>query len=140
MSKILCATRGGADSYRTQDAAIALARRRNQGILFLYVVDLQFLANASYAVREDVVAVEMEKLGDFLLEMARERAETQGVMAEAVVRHGQPRQEITAAAREYDVDLVVLGRPTEGGRYSQEEVEAFAHQLEAETGVPARVM
>jgi nucleotide-binding universal stress UspA family protein len=137
---ILCATRGGEASYRTQDAAIALARGRGQKVLFLYVVDLAFLEHASHPIREDVVEVEMEKLGQFLLEMARERAEAQGVAAETAVRHGLPGQEIKSAAQEYDVDLVVLGRPVEGGRYSQEGVEAFAQQIETETGVATRVV
>lgn len=140
MSRILCATRGGAASFRTQDAAIALARQREQEILFLYVVNLEFLAHSSRAIREDVVGVEMTKLGEFLLEMARERAEAQGVAAATVLRHGEVRAEIRAAAREYDVDLVVLGRPAEGGRYSLEEVEAFAQDVESETGVPTRVL
>jgi nucleotide-binding universal stress UspA family protein len=140
MGRMLCATRGGEDSYRTQDAAIALARKRKQEILFLYVVNLQFLENTSRAIREDVVEAELEKLGEFLLEMARARAEAQGVTATTVVRHGLLHQEIKAAAQEYDVDLVVLGRPAEGGRYSQEEVESFAQEIEAETGVQALVV
>ncbi|MEA3339900.1 MAG: universal stress protein [Chloroflexota bacterium] len=43
MGKILCATRGGEASYRTQDAAIELAKERGDTLLFLYVVDLHFL-------------------------------------------------------------------------------------------------
>ncbi|HIQ01546.1 MAG TPA: hypothetical protein EYH30_05385, partial [Anaerolineales bacterium] len=43
MGKILCATRGGEASYRTQDAAIALARERGDSLIFLYVVDTHFL-------------------------------------------------------------------------------------------------
>ena len=140
MGRILCATRGGAASYRTQDAAIVLAQERHQGVLFLYVVDIEFLANTSRAVREDVVEAEMEKLGEFLLEMARHRAEAQGVVATVAMRHGDPRSEIKAAARESDVDLVVLGKPVEGGSYTQEEVDALAMQIALETGVQALVL
>jgi nucleotide-binding universal stress UspA family protein len=140
MGKILCATRGGEASYRTQDAAIALAKARHQDILYLYVVNLGFLGNTSHAIREDIVETEMEKLGAFLLEMARMRTEAQGVTATTVARHGDPREEIRAAAHEYDVDLVVLGRPADGGRYSQQELEDFALQLQAETGVEVLVL
>ena len=36
MGKILCATRGGAESYRTQDAVIELAKDQGDSIIFLY--------------------------------------------------------------------------------------------------------
>lgn len=140
MGRILCATRGGEDSYRTQDAAVALARERGLEILYLYVVDLGFLEHTSRAVREDVVGVEMQKLGEFLLEIARERAGSQGVKAETVVRRGDLREELKRTACEYGVNIVVLGRPTEGGLYSQSEVEAFASELESETGIQAIVL
>ena len=44
MGRILCPTRGGEGSYRTQDAAIAMAKERGDELVFLYVVDLDFLA------------------------------------------------------------------------------------------------
>ena len=43
MKKILCATRGGEASLRTQDAVIAMAQETGATILFLYVVDVEFL-------------------------------------------------------------------------------------------------
>ena len=72
MGRILCATRGGEASYRTQDAAIALARERGDELVFLYVVNISFLDTISRAVRPDTVSTELEKMGEFLLLMAQD--------------------------------------------------------------------
>jgi nucleotide-binding universal stress UspA family protein len=141
MGKILCATRGGEASYRTQDAAIALASEQGDELVFLYVVDIGFLDKTSYAVRPDVVTAEMEKMGEFLLAMAQERAQKKGVSAEYVLRHGHLREELKAAAKELDVELVVLGRPAgEESAFASEALEVFAAEIEAETGVEARII
>ena len=134
MPKILCATRGGEASYRTQDGAIRLAVDGSDELMFLYVVNIGFLDKTARAVRPDVVETEMERLGEFLLEMARERAARQGVQAELILRHGELAEELAAAAAEHQSDTIVLGKPAEGSVYSLEELEAFAAELEAETG------
>ena len=46
------------------------------------------------AVRPDIVSTEMEHLGEFLLLMAKERAEQQGVPASFILRHGELREVI----------------------------------------------
>ena len=107
---------------------------RGDELLFVYVVNIGFLDKTARAVRPDVVETEMERLGDFLLEMARERAAKQGVQAGLVLRHGELAEELAAAADKYGADTIVLGEPAEGSVYSLEELEAFAAQLEAETG------
>ena len=141
MGTILCATRGGEASYRAQDAAIALAQERGDELLFLYVVDIGFLQKTERAVRPDVVTAEMEKMGEFLLAMAQERAQKQGVEASYVLRHGDLRRELKAAAREEAVDLVVLGQPADAeSAFVPVDLEAFAAEIEAETGVKARII
>jgi RNase H-fold protein (predicted Holliday junction resolvase) len=66
--------------------------------------------------------------------MARERAAKQGVSAGVTLRHGVLLEVLAAAAREYQVDTIVLGKPAEGGLYSLEKLEAFAAEIEAKTG------
>lgn len=134
MPKILCATRGGEASYRAQDGAIRLAIDRGDELIFLFVVNIGFLDKTARAVRPDVVETEMERLGEFLLAMARERAAKQGVDAEMILGHGQLAEEVAAAALEHQADTIVLGKPGDGSVYSLDELEAFAAQLEAETG------
>ena len=141
MGTILCATRGGEASYRTQDAAIALAQERGDELLFLYVVDTHFLDKTERAVRPDVVAEEMSHMGEFLLAMAQERAQKQGVEARYVLRHGDLRHELKAAAREEAVDLVVLGQPAgTGSAFVPADLETFVAEIEAETGVKACII
>jgi len=143
MGKILCPTRGGEGSYRTQDAAIAMARERGDELVFLYVVDLDFLNRTERAVRPDVVAQEMRHLGEFLLTMAQERARSQGVDAQYVLREGEVSSEIKAAAVDEGATVVVLGQATADDpacAFAPEGLLRFAQQIEAETGVEARVV
>jgi nucleotide-binding universal stress UspA family protein len=140
VGKILCATRGGEASYRTQDAAIALAEERGDTLLFLYVVDLHFLDKTAGSGVVDVEQ-EMTKMGQFLLLMAEERAAAQDVVAETTCRKGAFREELKNAAREEEASLVVLGRPADAESvFKLADLEAFAAEIEDETGVEARII
>ena len=143
MGKILCPTRGGEGSYRTQDAAIAIAKERGDELVFLYVVDLDFLNKTERAVRPDVVAEEMIHMGEFLLTMAQERAGKQGVEARYVLRQGDVRAEIKAAAVEERASMVVLGKSVSDEpecAFPPASLVEFAEEIEAETGIEARVV
>jgi nucleotide-binding universal stress UspA family protein len=140
MNKILCATRGGEASYRTQDAAIALAKERGDTLLFLYVVDLHFLDNVAGAGVVDVEQ-EMTKMGQFLLTMAKERAAAQGVEAETTIHEGAFRKELKKAACEEEASLVVLGRPADAESvFKLADLEAFAAEIEDEVGIETRII
>jgi nucleotide-binding universal stress UspA family protein len=140
MGKILCATRGGEESYRTQDAAIALAKERGDTLLFLYVVDIGFLDTTSAPLVVDV-GQELTKMGEFLLLMAKERAAEQDVEAEMISREGEFREELKGAAGVEGVSLVVFGHPGgEESRFRLDDLEAFAAEIEEETGVEARIL
>jgi nucleotide-binding universal stress UspA family protein len=140
MGKILCATRGGEASYRTQDAAIALAKERGDELCFLYVVDLHFLDKTAAPIVVDVEG-EMEKMGEFLLVMAQERAAAQGVTAQTLVRRGQIRQEMAAAARQMRATLIVLGRPAgQTAHFDEKALQSFAASLRTETGVEVHIL
>jgi len=141
MGKILCATRGGEASYRTQDAVIALAQERGDALVFLYVVDTDFISRTEYAVRPDVVATEMENMGQFLLTMACERADNQGVEATACIKHGKLTTALKEAAVEQGVSLVALGRPAGGdSRFQLAGLEKLAAEITEETGIEARII
>jgi nucleotide-binding universal stress UspA family protein len=137
MGKILCATRGGEASYLTQDRAIELASQRGDELVFLYVVNIEFLNKTAAPIVVDV-ATEIERMGEFLLAMAQERAREAGVEASLITRKGDVRQQIKAAAVEESVDLVVLGRPAdEASLFKLEALRAFAAEIEEETGISA---
>ena len=129
MSKILCAIRGGEASQRIQDIGIQLAKERGEGMVFLYVVNIKFIDKASAALRESVT-LEMEKLGDFLLLMAQERAKKQDVIAETLLRHGYLQEEFEAAASAPEISTVLLGTPGEEGNFSMETLKVVAAEIE----------
>lgn len=134
MAKILCATRGGEASRRTEDYAIALAKERRAELVFLYVVETGFVDRIAEPVVVDVEA-QIEKMGEFLLAAVQERAAREGVRARAVHRHGPVRQEIENCIREEGANIVVLGRPRgEQAIFAETGVSPFAEELRKETG------
>jgi len=140
MGKILCATRGGEASYRTQDKAIELALQRGDELVFLYVVNVEFLNKTAAPIVVDV-ATEIEHMGEFLLVMAQGRAREAGVEASLVTRKGDVRQQIKAAAVEEGVDLGVLGSPAdEASLFKLEALRTFATEIEEETGISAAIL
>jgi nucleotide-binding universal stress UspA family protein len=140
VGKILCATRGGEQSYRTQDEAIELAKERGDTLLFLYVVDLRFLDTVAGAGVVDTKQ-EMIQMGEFLVLMARERAAEQGVAAETMVRVGGLEEELKNAACEQDVSLVVMGEPAEGESvFELADLTSCAARIEREADVETRIV
>jgi nucleotide-binding universal stress UspA family protein len=153
VEKILCATRGGEASYPTQDAAIALAQERGAELVFLYVADVEFLNRTARGVRPDLVMIEMEKMGEFLLVMAQERARKQNVVASCILGRGRLREALMAAVRDQGATVVVLGQPAGAASTSAlpdrtlfpkgaalTRLETFAAEIEAETGVEVYVL
>ena len=64
MGLILCATRGGEASYRTQQEAINLAKDRGDEIVFLYIINLEFLNKTAAPIVVDIVN-ELIQMGRF---------------------------------------------------------------------------
>lgn len=142
MGKILCATRGGQASYRTQDAAIALSKERGDELIFFYVADYHFLDKTAAPIVVDVEN-EIVKMGEFLLLMAQERAAAQGVAAQVMVRQGRLWAELVTAAKELEVDMIVLGRPMAQDQqavFDEAALQAFATGLQTITGAEVRIL
>jgi nucleotide-binding universal stress UspA family protein len=140
MGLILCATRGGEASFRTQNAAIALAKERGDEVAFLYVVDLNFLDKTAAPIVVDVEN-EISQMGKFLLLVAKERATDQGVEARMISRKGKVREKIKQTAIEIGATLVVLGRPAgETSAFRLSSLEAYAREIEEETGIETQIV
>ncbi len=136
MSGIICAIRGGPDSQSTIHKAIELAKKTNLPLYFLYVVDLDFLALTSSS-RTRTISKNMHQMGEFILLTAQAEAETHGIMAESVVRHGNVKEEIIGLSHELDVKYVVLGRPRgqrEENVFTHERLSRFGQQIETDSG------
>lgn len=142
MGPIVCATRGGEASRRTQERAIALARERGDRLIFLFVVDTNFAQPNNQALA-DVLADELERLGRRLLCIAQVRAHEEGISADMVVRHGAVRQTIEDFLREVKASTLVLGAPGTGSEkktFSLEELPQFAQAINLNTGVEVIVV
>ena len=137
MGKILCATRGGEASIHTQEAAIRRSKESGDELIFFYVVDVEFMAQADYALRTDLASEEMEKMGEFLLLMAVERAQKRAVEARHIIRRGRFLEELEAVIEEEEITFVVLGRPAEDTRsaFNLARLQKLAENLQEETGV-----
>jgi nucleotide-binding universal stress UspA family protein len=110
MPGVLCPTRGGEASYPNQDRAIQIAKERGSGILFLYVTDVRCLGRMARPMIVDVEE-EIHEMGEFLVEMACERAEKAGVESRTLVLRGAFQDALVEAIQGNDVDVVVLGSP-----------------------------
>jgi nucleotide-binding universal stress UspA family protein len=135
MATILCATRGGAASIRTQEYAIAQAKERRADIVFFFVFDVKFLSHTGAPIMLNVVATELEHMGEFLLLMAKERAEKAGVQASTLTKHGVFREALIKAAEEIDAQLIILGSPGEGGVTEREHLERLIALVQETTGI-----
>jgi nucleotide-binding universal stress UspA family protein len=112
MSVVLCATRGGEASIQTQKRAVEIAKERGEKLIFIFVADTRFLEHYT-APRVPAMEEEIVKMGEFLLLMAKERAEKAGVEADFTVRSGQFKASLIDAAKEFEASVVVLGRPAD---------------------------
>jgi len=110
LAGIVCAIRGGPDSQAPIHKAIALAKATSAPLHFLYVVNLEFLAQTGRS-RTHTIAQELEQMGEFILLAAQAQASAEGIMARADIRHGNVLDQILAFCQEIDADYVVLGRP-----------------------------
>jgi len=140
MGIILCATRGGEASYPTQDAVIALAKEQGDELVFLYVVDTSFLNHTAAPLVVDVEP-QLEKLGQFQLVMAQERATTQGITAQTIMRHGQLRTELVSVVKELGATLIVMGHSLgPDAAFEDSALQVFAADLQIESGVEVRFL
>ena len=135
MGTVLCATRGGEASYRTQEKAIALAKERDDKLLFLYVANLQFLDKTASPIVVNVEE-EVQQMGEFLLLMASERAKAHGITPDTLVKQGDFREALVNIATEKQVSLIVLGSPAgDESVFEMDSLKKFAAAIERATGV-----
>ncbi|MEW6716514.1 MAG: universal stress protein [Chloroflexota bacterium] len=134
MSGIVCAIRGGPSSQPTIQTAIDLAKSTNLTVHFLYVVNINFLSHTSSS-RVDLVYHEMDRMGEFILLVAQDKAQAQGVPSDGTVRHGKVGDEIVALGREIKAEYVVLGQPQSADDkdiFTHDHLQKFKERIEKE--------
>ena len=139
MGTIVCATRGGEASYRTQDKVIEMAKEEGSRLIFVFAVDTDFLDKGHASVLVDV-ETEMEKMAEFLLLMAQERAAKANVTAEAVVKSGTLRDVLVETASEHNANCIVLGSPAEQSRFALEGLQKLAAEVQEASAVEVKIV
>lgn len=142
MGSIVCATRGGEASRRTQLRAIRLARDRDASLTFVCVVDPSFVEPSDERLKS-ALKDELQHLGRSLLCIAQARAEEQGVEAWTVVRCGPARENLVAYLQESDADTLVIGAPEEERQVpalAPKDVERLADAVRKPTGIQVIVV
>jgi nucleotide-binding universal stress UspA family protein len=136
MSGIVCAIRGGEESQPTIAEAVRVALENDIPIIFLYVVNLDFMTRTSSS-RVHTIKDEMHDMGEFILIDARTKAKKQGAQAEGVIRDGKVGDEIIALCNERDADFVIIGTPREEREenvFTQARLRQFVERIEKESG------
>ncbi len=137
MGPIVCSTRGGESSHRTQERAIKLACERGDALIFLFVVDPSFSEPVDELLAA-ALADELNRLGNQLLCIARLRAREYKVDADVVVRYGAVRQTIKDFLREVNASALVLDVPhTDMGErvFASCKASQFALEIHSTIGV-----
>ena len=141
MRPIVCATRGGEVSRRTQERAVVLAQERETELIFLYIVDPSFGGPMNEALAA-ALADELRRLGKSLLSIAQARALQQGVTARTVVLNGAAWQKIAEYVRRVNASGLVIGAPRNNAapRKFNSDVQQLAEALHETTGVEVVVV
>lgn len=131
MGPIVCATRGGEASRRTQERAIALAQERGAELIFLCIVDTSFAHPLSDRLAE-VLEDELMRLGRSLLHVAEARAQERGILAQTVCMGGPIRENIQTYLSRVGASTLVIGQSrthTMHQAFSTGDVSDFAETL-----------
>ena len=142
MGTIVCATRGGEASRRTQERAIALAKERRAELVFLCVFDATVAERLSSGLA-NAVAEEQQWLGRALMSIAQARARDEGLEAGAAIRSGPVLASIEAFVCQVDASTLVIGEPKTDSplaAFHPGTIMSCAKQVEQNTGVEVVVV
>ena len=142
MGPIVCATRGGEASRRTQERATAMAKERDTELIFLYVVDPTFAEGIDGEMTETLID-ELRRLGRSLLRLAQLRAGEQGKESDAAIREGPLQDTIENFIQEVEANTLVVGSPRgheEPQTFRADQLGKFTRRIESATGAQVVVV
>jgi nucleotide-binding universal stress UspA family protein len=125
------------DSRSTITRAITLAKDTNSMVIFLYVVNQDLAQNAGMA-QAHIATEQIRQMGQSVLLAAQAMANSQGMTARSVMRHGNVENEIAQTCRELNAKHLVLGpagsRQGEG-YFTPSLLARFVKQIEKESEI-----
>ncbi len=136
--KIVCATRGGKASKRTEERAIEIAKATGSKLIFLHVVntDLDFLKSSTGKIVIDTVLDDLRECGRLILSMAQDRAAKTGVGAKVEMVEGIISEQIEDFLKKRkDINLLVMGCTSEEGESTVGKAIELAEKLRNDLGI-----
>ncbi len=117
--RILLPISGSEESKSASEFAVKLAQAHNSQIIALSVVDTSVVRQLARASGKSPgeVEVEIEENSWHYLYYADEIAKDNKIRIVVLLEHGLPQDRILNKAREYKVDLIILGQSAKRGTY-----------------------
>ena len=142
--KIICGVTASAHSQKAALEAARLAKENGAELIYVYAVDLTFLASGNTgSLSTDVVRESLEKLGDQILGLAEKIAASQGMESKKMLREGPVLDVLKDVIMEEKADLLVLGheeRTFFEKALFKGDVEEHALELKARTGAEIKII
>jgi nucleotide-binding universal stress UspA family protein len=142
--KIVCGVTASAHSQKAALEAARLARQDGAELVYVYAVDLEFLAGGRMgSLSQDVIGTSLEALGGHILDYAEQIAAAQGVKPKKIVRRGQVLDVLKQVMSEEKADLLLLGhekRTFFEKALFKGDVEDHAQELGAQTGAEVKII
>ena len=112
IQQIVCAVRGLPESYKTVSAAITLAKEQAARLIFLLILDAEFLGTSAPVIGSlATVKRQLTALGEFTMLSLSDEAERRGVpRVSGVVRLGDFAGELRTFLSESHADVLVMSR------------------------------
>jgi nucleotide-binding universal stress UspA family protein len=142
--KIVCGVTASAHSQKAALEAARLARQDGAELVYVYAVDLDFLAGGRMgSLSQDVIGTSLEALGVHILDYAEQIAVAQGVKPKKIVRRGQVLDVLKQVMSEEKADLLVLGheeRTFFEKHLFKGDVEDHVQELKTRTGAEVKII
>lgn len=131
-TKILLPVSGSEESVNASNFAVRLASSCDAQIIALHVVDPSVARQMSRSLKKTPgeVEIEMEENGWRYLYYAEEVAKDSKVRIIILMERGLPQERILTKAREYNVDLIILGHSSGRGTHGMILDKSVQHILE----------
>ena len=142
--KIVCGVTASAHSQKAALEAAHLARQDGAELVYVYAVDLEFLASGRMgSLSQDVIGTSLEALGRHILDYAEQIAAAEGVKPRKIVRRGKVLDVLRQVMSEETADLLVLGhekRTFLEKTLFKGDVEDHVQELKAQTATEVKII
>jgi nucleotide-binding universal stress UspA family protein len=109
-TRILVPIDGSAPAIRAVDAAIEMAGESGAALALVHVVDVRLTYVSEAGIPWSELMASLRSEGRQLLSSTTRLRLPPALRADELVREGEPAREILAAARQWQADLIIIGR------------------------------